>query len=226
MNKFNKIFLLIITLILLTTYNPIEFINFKKEEKFFFKIKHIKITNNKIIKASDISKRLEHIVGKNIFFIKKIDINDPLKEIEFLDKIKVKKKYPNTIIIQIYETKPIAVVFKNNKKYLLDDSSNLISYKKVSDDYYPNIFGENAEYNFPYFFSKLKKSNFPYEIVKNYYYFQIGRWDLELINGKIIKLPPNKIKKAFYLAIELLEHENFKSYNIIDLRIEGKVIVE
>ena len=92
MNKFNKIFLLIITLILLTTYNPIEFINFKKEEKFFFKIKYIKITNNKIIKASDISKRLEHIVGKNIFFIKKFDINDPLKEIEFLDKIKVKKK--------------------------------------------------------------------------------------------------------------------------------------
>ncbi len=226
MSKFNRIFLLIIALILLTTYNPIEFINFKKEEKFFFKIKHINITNNKIIKTTNISKRLEHLVGKNIFFIKKIDINDPLKEIEFLNKIEVKKKYPNTLIIKIHETKPIAIVFKNNKKYFLDNSSNLISYSKISEDYYPIIFGEGAEYEFVDFFSKLKESSFPDEIVKNYYYFQIGRWDLELINGKIIKLPANKTKKAFHLAIELLDHENFKSYNIIDLRIEGKVIVE
>jgi cell division protein FtsQ len=226
MNKFNKIFLLIITLIFLTTYNPIEFINFKKEEKFFFKIKYINITNNKIIESVDISKKLEHIIGKNIFFVKKIDINDPLNKIEFLDRIEVKKKYPNTIIIKVYETKPIAIVFKNNKKYLLDNLSNLISYKKISEDYYPNIFGESAEYNFANFFSKLKEAEFPYEMVKNYYYFQIGRWDLELINGKIIKLPANKTKKAFHLAIELLEHENFKNYNIIDLRIEGKVIVE
>ena len=226
MNKFNKIFLLIITLILLTTYNPIEFINFKKEEKFFFKIKQIEIVNNKIIGSRDIFKRLEHLIGKNIFFIKKTDINEPLKKIEFLDNIQVKKKYPNTLIIKIYETKPIAIVFKNNKKYLLDDSSNLIFYKKISEDYYPTIFGEGAEYKFADFLSKLKKSNFPHEIVKNYYYFQIGRWDLELLNDKIIKLPANKTEKAFHLAIELLDHGNFKNYNIIDLRIDNKVIVE
>ena len=36
----------------------------------------------------------------------------------------------------------------------------------------------------------------------------------------------NKTKKAFQLASELLDHKNFKSYNIIDLRMDGKVIVE
>ena len=155
MNKFYRIFLLLIALIFLTTYNPIEFTNFKKEEKFFFKIKQIEIVNNKIIESRDIFKRLEHLITKNIFFIKKADINEPLKKIEFLDKIEVKKKYPNTIIIKIYETEPIAIVFKNNKKYLLDDSSNLISYKKISEDYYPTIFGEGAEYSFADFFSSL-----------------------------------------------------------------------
>jgi len=226
MNKFYRIFLLLITLIFLTTYNPIEFIKFKKKEKFFFKIKHIEIINNEIIKTEDVIKKLDQIINKNIFFIEKDDINEPLKRIEFLHKIDVKKKYPNTLIIKIYETKPIAIVFKENKKYLLDNSSNLIAYKKISEDYYPTIFGEDAEDHFVEFFSRLKESNFPHEKIKNYYYFQIGRWDLELLNNKIIKLPANKTKKAFQLATELLDHENFKSYNIIDLRIDGKVIVE
>ena len=61
--------------------------------------------------------------------------------------------------------------------------SNLIS----TEDYYdynslPNIFGEGAENNFVKFYKELKTYNFPIGTIKNYYYFQIGRWDLELLN--------------------------------------------
>ena len=105
MNKFNRVLLLLIALVFLTTYNPIEITNFKKKWNFFFKIKHIEIVNNEIIKTVDVIRELDQIIIKNIFFIKKNDINEPLKKIEFLDRIDVKKKYPNTLIIKIYETK-------------------------------------------------------------------------------------------------------------------------
>ena len=62
--------------------------------------------------------------------------------------------------------------------------------------------------------------------VKNFYYFQIGRWDLQLINNQIIKFPPNKTTEAIQQSIELLSRKDFKNYNIIDLRIYGKVVVE
>ena len=90
----------------------------------------------------------------------------------------------------------------------------------------PGIFGEKAEENFISFLNQLEKNNFPNQKIKNFYYFQIGRWDLQLLNNKVIKFPHNNIEDAIIKSIELLDHKNFKSYNIIDLRIDGKIIVK
>ena len=62
--------------------------------------------------------------------------------------------------------------------------------------------------------------------IKNYYYFQIGRWDLKLFNKQLIRLPANEIASAIQLASELLKRKDFENYSIIDLRINGKVITE
>ena len=90
----------------------------------------------------------------------------------------------------------------------------------------PNVFGEEAENNFIDFFDQLKKNQFPNKQIKNLYYFQIGRWDLQLANNKIIKFPHNNINDAIKKTIELLDSKDFKNYNIIDLRVDGKIIVE
>ena len=45
-------------------------------------------------------------------------------------------------------------------------------------------------------------------------------------NDKIIKLPNDKVLKAIKKSVELLERDDFKNYNIIDLRIHGKIVVE
>jgi len=227
MKKFYRTTLLLILLIFLSTFNPIELNLISKKNVMLFKIKNIEIKNNLLIDKSEIKKKLHNIYKKNIFFIREKDIEEPIGEIDFLKKVEVKKKYPNTIIIKVFETKPVAIIFKNKVKYLLDSSSNLISFKNDSNfNELPSIFGEGAENNFIYFLKKLKKNNFPNEQIKNFYYFQIERWDLQLLNDKIIKFPHNKIDVAIIKSIELLDREDFKNYNIIDLRIDGKIIVE
>ena len=90
----------------------------------------------------------------------------------------------------------------------------------------PSVFGKGAENNFIYFFNQLKKNNFPYKQIKSFYYFQIGRWDLQLLNNQIIKYPHNNTDDAIIKSIELLDRKDFKNYNIIDLRVDGKIIVE
>jgi len=232
MKKFYRIILLIITLIFLTTFNPKELSLIYEESDLLFRIKNIEIENNLLIHESEIKEKLHNIYKKNIFFIKKRDIMKPIEKIDFLEKIEVKKKYPNTIVIKIFETKPIATVFKDKAKYLLDSSSNLISFEgnanfdELSNNELPNIFGEDAEKNFVHLINKLRKNNFPKEKIKNYYFFQIGRWDIQLSNNKIIKFPNNNIDEAIIKSIELLDREDFKNYNIIDLRVNGKIIVE
>ena len=227
MKKFYRVIILLLVFIITNTVNPQNQKKLSKKENIFFSIKEIKIENNYLVKEEIIIKKLHKIYEKNIFFLKKNEIEEPLKQIDFLDKVKVKKIYPNKIIINVLESKPIGVIIKKNKKYIIDTSSKLIIYKeKVLSYPLPLIFGDNAEYDFVNLFYLLEEHNFPLERVKNYYYFQIGRWDLKLSNNQLIRLPADEITSAIKLIIELLNRKDFKNYNIIDLRINGKVITE
>lgn len=227
MKRFYKLILLLLVFIFLTTYNSAKIDLTSKNNGNLFKIKNIEVIDNSLIEEDEIKKKLGNIYDKNIFFIKKSSIKNPLEEIYFLDRIEVKKKYPSTIIIKVFESKPVAILIKNKKKYLLDSKSKLIPLNKnLNFDRLPNIFGENAENHFLFFLDELKKNNFPSEKIRDFYYFQIGRWDLVVEGNKIIKFPFDNVDKAIEKSIELLLHEDFKNYNIIDLRVPGKIIVE
>ena len=228
MRKFYSILLLLITFVFLTTYNPSEIEFFSNKNNSIFNIKNIKILNNNRIKEGDIESNLSKIYGRNIFFIKTKDIQNVIKNIYFLDTVEVKKSYPNTLIIKIFETEPIAILFKNNEYFLIDDASNLIPIKKNSATSYdyPNIFGKDSEKHFLNFFNLLKESNFPTSRIKNYYYFQIGRWDLQLESALLIKLPNEKTKSAVEKSIKLLNQKDFTNYEVIDLRINDRIIVQ
>ena len=113
MKKIYKVFLLIIALIFLSTFNPNTLTQVLNSKNKFFQIKNIIILNNSIIEKSEISKKLNHIYNKNIFSITRDDLEKPLKKIRFLKKIEVKKKYPDTIIVKILETTPVAYLYKD-----------------------------------------------------------------------------------------------------------------
>jgi len=227
MKKLYRIVLLVIVLIFLSTYSPSGFNLISKKDNTFLKIQKIEIVNNSLIKNTEIKEKLSKIYNKNILLIRREDIEDPLKEINFLEKIEVKKKYPNTIIVEVFETKPVATLYKNKTKYLLDSLSNLILFKDNENfNQLPSIFGEEAEKYFMYFFNQLENNNFPIENVKKFYFFQIGRWDLQLASGQLVKFPHRNIDYVIKKSIELLDRKDFENYNIIDLRIDGKIIVE
>ena len=168
MKKLYRIILLLIVFIFLSTFNPNKFSLISKKNSEFFEIQNIKIVNNFLIKKSKVYEKLGHIYNKNIFLIKRKDIEESLKEIDFLEKIEVKKKYPDTIIVKIFETIPVAILFKDKIKYLLDSSSNLVLFANNMDfDKLPMIFGEGAENNFTYFFDQLKNNNFLFFLLES-----------------------------------------------------------
>jgi cell division protein FtsQ len=57
--------------------------------------------------------------------------------------------------------------------------------------------------------------------IKNLYFFPSKRWDLELRDNTIIKLPNDNINLALNLAIEFLDDNKF-----IDARIENQIILD
>ena len=121
----------------------------------------------------------------------------------------------------------MGILFKDKKQYLLDSSSNLIEIgKKMDFAGLPRIIGEEAEKNIINFLGQLEKNNFPTKNIKNFFYFRIGRWDLELSDSRLIKLPYNVSSSIIKKTIDLLSRKDFQKHKIIDLRIDGKIIVE
>ena len=227
MNKFYKIFLLIISLIFLTTYNPNKFEKNLENSNNIFKIKKIIILNNFLIKKEEIILKLGSLYNKNILLIKRKDIEESLENINFLKKVEVKKKYPHTIVIKVFETKPVGILFKDKEEYLLDSLANLIKIENNKDFVgLPVIIGDEAENYIINFIDQLKINKFPINDIKNFSYFKIGRWDIKLADNRIIKFPNNVDNKIIKKTNELLSRKDFENYKIIDLRIDGKIIVE
>ena len=85
-------------LILLSTISTQQNIKISK-----FDINKIEIENNILTKKKDIKKSLSIFYGKNIFFLKRNEIGTILMNNSFIESFKIKKKYPDTLKISIFE---------------------------------------------------------------------------------------------------------------------------
>jgi len=228
MKKLYKIFFLFILLIFLTTYTPKKFdIISQKEISSFFNIQKIEIVDNYLVSDQEIKPHLKKLYGQNIFFVKYESLEEILNKIDLINKIEIKKKYPDTIKVKIYEENPIAFLNKKNKKFVVMESSKLILFtENLPFEYLPTVFGEESEIYLADFLKNLQNAGFPTSRVKNFYFFKIGRWDIQLKNDQIIKFPFKNVNDSINQSIKLMDRKDFTKYKIIDLRISGKIITE
>ena len=114
--------------LLLTTITSQQKIIFSK-----FNLKQIIIENNFLIKDKEIKKLLVPIYNKNLILLKNKDVERALLQNSFIDSFKLKKKYPNTLIIEIYEKKPIAILFYKKNKFYLSRKIDLIEFNNLKN---------------------------------------------------------------------------------------------
>ena len=190
-----------------------------------FNIKEIKIENNTFTKEREIQKLLNPIYNENILFLKNKEIEKLVMQNSFIDSFNVKKKYPNTLIIKIFEKKPIGILLNKKKKYYLSEKIELIEFMNLPDfQNLPYIFGNEDEFKSLYL--NLIKINFPIDIIKKYFFFETGRWDLETIDNNIIKLPPKYYLKSLKNYLSIRKEDSFKKFNIFDYRVNDQLIMK
>ncbi len=215
-----SLFLLIFLLLFLTTFNP----NINFDSKNFFLIKKIDIKNNFIIKDEEILNKISYLYNKNLLFLNKEELKTQMNSITFIKSFNIKKIYPNNIRVIIIEEKPAAILHYKRKKFYVTDKGKLIKFKTLENyKNLPSVFG--GEKNFSEFYLDLKKAKFPLAKIKNFYFFESGRWDLELRDGKLIKLP----NKDYLISIENFMttslNDKMNSFKIFDYRIQNQLIL-
>ena len=211
---------LIIFFILLTTYTP-KF-NFIINSNLY--IQKIKVENNSIIKADEIKKKLNFLYKENLFFLNIKDIEENLKSETFIESFSIKKIYPSTLKLIIVEKMPIAVLQNKKKKFYISDKGDLMNFINIEiyNDL-PTVFG-NGE-NFYSLYQDLQNIEFPLEMIKSFYFFESGRWDLIMHDGKVLKLPINNYLFSLKNFMLSKDNSNFNNYKIFDYRIKDQLIL-
>ena len=113
-------------LVLLTTINS--------KQRFFtsqFDLRTIEIENNLLLTDQDIKNLLVPFYNKNLIFLDKNEVKKALMQNSLIESFNIKKKYPSTIKVKIFEKKPIAVLFSKKNKFYLSEKIDLIEFKKL-----------------------------------------------------------------------------------------------
>ena len=219
-DKKNKIIIYLLLLFILSTTSG-KFI--KSEKSYSFKINQINIkglSNNDNLK---IYNELGNLFYKNILFIRKEEIQNIISKYNIVETHNIKKIYPSTININIKPTKLIARLSNNDQ--LVGANGKLIEDKENSE-ILPYIFGEFNSLNFLKFKKNIIQSKFTFAKFKTLYFFPSNRWDILTYDNILIKLPQDNISKSLNLAYKIINNNDFKNKNLIDLRVNNHLIIK
>ncbi len=161
---------------------------------------------------------------KNIFFLNGKEISKIISSNSLVENYEIFKKYPYVLDIKIERTKFLAKINNNGKTFLIGTNGKL-SDVKFSDKELPFIFGKPKVDEFIEFTNLIEQSKLPFNQVKNLYFFQSKRWDLELKNNVILKLSKDHTKLSLDQAFELINDKNFKNIKVVDARIKNQIIL-
>jgi len=218
-----KIYFYILSFLILSTVSNQHFLKNIKQK---FIIKNINIDSDTENINNMILSKTKFLINKNIFYINKKLLYENLSNLNFLENIKITKKYPSTVNISAKKTDLIAVAYLNQKKYFVGSNGLFISFKKIlHKDKLPIIFGK---FNIPEFLSlkeKIIQHELNYKKIIKFFYHKNNRWDLYFQNNIVIKLPEKKIDEALKLFKKFSNNNKINPNTLIDLRISKRLIV-
>ncbi len=89
-----------------------------------FEIKEIKIENNEILDNQELIKIFSFLYSKNIIFLNSYELKKNIDQNSFIEKIEIKKIFPDKIVIKVFEKEPIAIIIDKYQKKKLFRKKN------------------------------------------------------------------------------------------------------
>lgn len=217
-NKY-KWLLLLLFLFLLTTFN----FNNSNLLNLFFKIKNVEYVKTSYVEENIKSEVIDFVLNKNLFLINKKQIKDLFSRSIWVERIEIKKKFPNQLNILITEYFPIAYFVKNNEMFIINNNfkSSVIS-NNINTSNLLKIENTDKEIEYKLFLQELKKHTDLYASLEEVRFIYKDRWDLKLNNGTLIKLGTYSLEEQLN-NIKIVSKKN--NLKLIDLRTKDRVII-
>ena len=219
-DKKNKIIVYLLFLLILSTTSG-KFT--EKQNNYSSKIKQINIEGLSNTDTKKITNELNYLFYQNIILLNKNEIQKIIGKYNIIEEYSIKKIYPSTININIQTTKYVARLSSNDQ--LVGSNGKLID-DKENNEILPYIFGEFNSKNFLKLKKNIERSKFTFTKFKTLFFFPSNRWDILTFDEILIKLPQNGISKSLNIAYKIINSNDFKNKNLIDLRIDNHLITK
>lgn len=153
-----------------------------------------------------------------------------LKNDPWIKSINIKRNLPDTLTIFVEEFLPFAILKDDEKLYLIDENGKTIEIDEKEKRGYYNLLivaGKESKENIYSLFNLLSSNPNLFSRIKSAMLISQRRWDLELDNGILIKMPEKNILDAWYKLDKILSIRGSEiGLKIIDLRNNDKVFLE
>ena len=217
--KSKKVVVYIFLLILFGSIN-----NINLNESKFKEIQKINIIGLNQEENKILLNEMENLNLENIFLIDAKKIENIFNTNSLIQNYKIFKNYPSTLNIDIKKTEFLARINRDGKLYIIG-SNGKFSKNNYSIQNLPFIFGNPEINEFLDLKNSIDKSKISYNQIKKLFFFQSNRWDLQLNNNIIIKLPKDNVIETINYAYDFLKSNTMIENKIIDVRVKNQIIV-
>lgn len=181
--------------------------------------------NYQHITRNCLEKILEKYTHKGFFSISVRDLHAELSALEWADKIKVERIWPDTLKIKVVEKRPVAIWNRvlMTEDGLLFDLSPAEWQKEANVEHLPELNGpKDQQVEVLQMFRKLSKLSESYGLHTNSLALRDNQaWELGLGNGVLLRLGKRDIEsrlERFCLAYSAIFGDKFDRLAVVDLR--------
>ena len=214
-----KIVIYLFLFIILVTVNNINFLNFNLPQ-----ISNLEISGLNDFEKEEFKDDFDFLKNKNIISLDKDEVLKKIFSNKIVEDAFIFKKYPSDLKISIKKTDFLAITKKDNQDYYIGSNGNLILLRNISENL-PFVFGDIEVEEFLKLKLQIDKSKFEFDQIKNLFFFKSKRWNIETKDGLIIMLPLNQIDLSLNILSKIMNEKQFLNKKLIDLRNNGKVII-
>ena len=217
--KSKKIFLYFFLLFLFGSITNISFQNSK-----LLSLKNITVSGLDDENNLDIINNLKRLKLNNIFFLNEEKIKNVIEINPLIENYKISKIYPDTLDVKIDKTKFLGKINQDGRILFLGSNGKFSEYI-LENQKLPFIFGKPKIQEFLDLKKIIDESKFSNFEIENFYFYPSKRWDIELKNNIVLKLPKDDTKNSLDYIFNFLKNNNIKNNKIIDARVNSQIIL-
>ena len=232
------IFLLLIIFSFLLYFNKNNFIESSKNiiqsfsENFQYQFTKFDISGLEKIELKFVEDKMQNYIGSSIFLLPLDQINDSIKENNWVKEIYLNTNYKDTLFIRIEEYKPIGIYFFNEKYFVFDENGKIIDQIYITDFTHQSLLifkGNSSNLKANSLINILKNNDFEKKYqIESLEFINKRRWDINLYNNVKLMLSeedPNKSIQNFIMIQNKLSETDINNIKTYDLRNLNKTIL-